>query len=92
VDNIFFLLNTLDFSTWLRETLKEDFMGRGGALIESMPFDRRVASSNIALAATQGPWASPSLIQLSVALRRVNFDSVNCCGRSGVQRILDARK
>ena len=36
-------------------------VGRGGVLVESLPFDRRVAGSNSALAATQGPWASPSL-------------------------------
>src|SRR6218665_978754 len=39
-----------------------DFFGRGGALVESMPFDRNVVGFNPALAATQGPWwASPSL-------------------------------
>ena len=35
------------------------FVGRGGALVESIPFNRRVVGSNPALAATQGPWASP---------------------------------
>ena len=34
---------------------------RGGALVASIPFNRRVAGSNLALAATYGPWASPSL-------------------------------
>ena len=29
-----------------------EFMGRGGALVESKPFDRRVVVSNPALAAT----------------------------------------
>ena len=32
-----------------------------GALVESMPFVRRVMGSTPALAATHGPWASPSL-------------------------------
>ena len=33
-------------------------VGRGGALVESKPLDRRVVGSNPALAATLGPWAS----------------------------------
>ena len=37
------------------------FVRRGGALVESMPLDRRVAGLNPALAATQRPWASHSL-------------------------------
>ena len=36
-------------------------MGRGGALVETTPFDRRVVSSNPTLVATWGPLASPSL-------------------------------
>ena len=36
---------------WMKNLL-EVFVGRGGALVESMPFDRRVAGSNPALAAT----------------------------------------
>ena len=36
-------------------------VGRGGALVESKPFDRMVVGSNPALAAMQGPWASPQL-------------------------------
>ena len=42
-------------------------MGRGGSLLDSSPFVRRVAGSNPALAATQGPWASPSLTVASGA-------------------------
>jgi len=34
-------------------------MGRGGALVETMTFNRRVVGSTPALAATYGPWASP---------------------------------
>jgi len=37
------------------------FVGRRGALIKSMPFDRRVADSNLALTATHGPWTNRSL-------------------------------
>src|SRR6218665_1379249 len=33
----------------------------GGSLVDSSPFVRRVTGSNPALAATLGPWASPSL-------------------------------
>src|SRR6218665_586811 len=36
-------------------------VGHDGALAESMPFDRRFVGPNPALAATLGPWASPSL-------------------------------
>ena len=36
-------------------------MGRGGALVESILFNRRAMGSNHALFATQGPWASPLL-------------------------------
>src|SRR6218665_422401 len=36
-------------------------VGRGGTLVDSMPFDRKVVGSNPILAARQGPWASPSL-------------------------------
>src|SRR6218665_2378078 len=32
------------------------FVGRGGTLVDSMPFDRKVVGLNC-----QGPWASPSL-------------------------------
>ena len=34
-------------------------MRRCGALVESKPFDWRVAGSNPTLAAPQGPWANP---------------------------------
>src|SRR6218665_1812920 len=34
------------------------FVGRGGALVETMTFNRRVVGSTPALAATEGPWAS----------------------------------
>ena len=36
-------------------------VGRGGSLVSSVPFVRRVAGSNPTLVATYGPWASPSL-------------------------------
>ena len=44
-------------------------MGRGGALVEMMAFNRRVVGSTPALAATQGPWASP-FPAVACALRR----------------------
>jgi len=34
-------------------------LGRGGALVDSKPFDRRIMGLNPALAATWGPWVSP---------------------------------
>ena len=40
---------------------KRTLWGMGGALVESTPLVRRVMGSTPALAATQGPWASPSL-------------------------------
>ena len=43
-------------------------MGRGGALVETMTFNRRVVGSTPALAAMQGPWASP-LPAVACALR-----------------------
>ena len=33
-------------------------MGRGGALVESLPFNRRVVGSNPVLATTKGSWAA----------------------------------
>ena len=39
-----------------------DVMGLGGALVESMTFDQRVAGSNPSIVATWCPWASPSLV------------------------------
>jgi len=36
-------------------------VGRGGALVDSMPFVRRIAGLNPAIAAMYGPWESPSL-------------------------------
>ena len=36
-------------------------LGRSGSLVDAVPFIQRAAGSNPALAATQGPWASPSL-------------------------------
>ena len=49
---------------------------RGGALVESMPFDRRVVGSNPALAAMLRPWQVIHL-QLSYAFRRVNSNTVS---------------
>ena len=43
-------------------------VGFGGALVESMPFDRKVVGSNPALAAMQRPWVTPSLAVACSAL------------------------
>src|SRR6218665_621758 len=56
-------------------------VGRGGALVQSMPIDQRVAGYNPALVATYGPWASPSLRLACSALTCKLRHSVNCCGR-----------
>ena len=45
---------------WKAQHLKP-FVGRGGSLVESISVYPRVMGSNPALAATYGPWASPSL-------------------------------
>ena len=52
-------------------------VGRGVTLVESMSFERRVACSNPALAATLGPIGQVLHLQLPVALRRVNSDTVS---------------
>ena len=49
-------------------------MDRGGALVESMPFDRRVAGSNSSPRTDLG---QVLYLQLPVALRRVNSDTVS---------------
>ena len=69
-------------------------MGRGGTLGDSMPLDRKVVGSNPILAATPGTLGKSFTnsiyiyiiyciycIRLPVALRRVNSDTVNYCGR-----------
>src|SRR6218665_249571 len=43
-------------------------VGRDGALVEAITFNRRVVGSTTALAVTYGPWASP-LPAVSSALR-----------------------
>src|SRR6218665_3262685 len=60
---------------------REKNVGRGGALVESMPFDRRVVSLNPALAATKGPWASPSLTFAYGASACKLQHRVSCCGQ-----------
>jgi len=47
-------------------------VGRGGALVETMTFNRRVVGSTPALATMQGPLASPYLqlpVRIGVQLR-----------------------
>ena len=66
------------------------FVGRGSTLVDLMPLDRKVVGSNSILAATPGTLGKSFTnsiiyiiycIRLPVALRRVNFDTVNYCGR-----------
>ena len=69
--NIYIHINTLTHSNiyafmYTQQAIKNNIMrhvivGRGGTLVETTHFDRRVADSNPVLAATKGPWASPSL-------------------------------
>ena len=66
-------------------------VGHGGALVESMPFDHRVAGSNSALAAMLGPWASPSLAVACSASECKLWHSVNCCGRKRFWKAHDVR-
>jgi len=57
------------------EILKQ-YVGRGGALVELAPFVQRVVGLNPALAAMQGPWASPTL---PVALQHETPTQYPCC-------------
>src|SRR6218665_4007152 len=52
----------------------------GGALVETMTFNLRVAGSTPALAATQGPWTSP-LPAVACALRRETPIQYPCYSR-----------
>ena len=54
--------------------------GHGGAFVETMTFNRRVVGSTPALAATQGPWASP-LPAVASGLRRETSKQYPCCSR-----------
>ena len=63
-------------------------VGRVGALVQPMPFDRRFAVSNPALAATYEPWASPSLAVACSASACKLRHSVNCCGRETSEMLL----
>ena len=50
-------------------------VGRGGTLVDSAPFIRRVAGTNLALVATYRPWPSLSLAVVCGASAR-NSDTV----------------
>ena len=52
-------------------------VGRSGALVESVPFDRSVVGSNPALAAAYRDLGQVIHLQLPVALRRVNSDTLS---------------
>jgi len=65
---------------WLHEVISKWrlCMGRGGSLVDSTPFVRRVVDSNPAVAPIYGPWASPSLA-VACALRRETPTQYPCC-------------
>ena len=65
-------------------------MGRGGALAETITFNRRVVGSILALAATQGPWASP-LPRVARALRRETLKQYPCCSRERLWVVEDLK-
>ena len=54
--------------------------GRGGALVVSLTFNRRVVGWTPALAATLGHWASP-LPTVACALRRETQIQYSCLSR-----------
>jgi len=60
--------------------LLNEFMERGGALAETMTFNRRVVGLTPALAATYGPWPS-HLPAVACALRRETPIQHPCCSR-----------
>ena len=57
-------------------------MGRGGALVESIAFNRRIVGSTLALAATYWDLGQVLNSQLHVALRRETPAQYPCCVRS----------
>jgi len=59
---------------------------RGGSIVDSWPFARRVVGSNPALAATYGPWAILHS-QLPVTLRRETRIQYPCCVGSASEYI-----
>src|SRR6218665_1510271 len=75
------------------------FVGRGSTLVDSMPLDRNVVGSNPILAATPGTLGKSFgiiycvyCIRLPVALRRVNSDTVNYCGRERLRVVVDSKR
>src|SRR6218665_357126 len=67
------------------------YVGRDCALVKSMPFNQSVVGSNPALAATKGPWASPSLAVACSASTCKLRHSVNCCGRERFWKVYPVR-
>src|SRR6218665_2173086 len=59
---------------------ERNFVGRGGALVETTTFDRWVVGSTPGLDATWGPWGS-SLPAVACALRRETPIQYPCCSR-----------
>ena len=68
------------------------YVGRGGAMVVSMPFDRRVVGSNSSIAARYGPWASPSLAVACTALACKLRHSVTCCGIERFRKVHALRR
>jgi len=66
------------------------WLGHGGALVESIAFNRRVVGSTPALAAMQGPWASP-LPAVACALRRETPIQYPCCSRERLWVVEDLK-
>src|SRR6218665_1889065 len=75
-------------------------VGHGSTLVDSMPLDRKVVSSNPILAATPGTLDKYIIyiiyciycIRLPVALRRVNTDTVNYCGRERLSFVVNLKR
>jgi len=63
---------------------------RGGALVETMTFNRRVVGSTPALSTTYGLWASP-LPAVACALRRETPIQYPCCNRERLWVVEDLK-
>ena len=72
------------------QEVEEEVVGRGGALVELMTFNRRVVGSTPALAATYGPWASP-LLTVACVLRWETPIQYPCCSRERLWVVVDLK-
>ena len=66
-------------------------VGRCGALVRSMTLNRRIVGSTPALAATEGPWASP-LLTVACALRRETPIQYPCCTRERLLVLVELQR